>query len=173
MVNHSEQEAQYQNAATEFGPHLQRISRSTEANRERQRDLLHDIHIALWQSSATFDGSCSLRTWVYRIAHNTAASYVYSERSHRAILNSVDEIDQIPDALDLTRFAEKTGPLEHLHTWIRQLRPIDRRVLTLYLEDLDATTIAEIAGSSPGAVTTRISRLKAKLVFDFKEARHV
>ena len=173
MDNHSEQEAQYQNAVAKFGPSLHRISRSTEENSERQRDLLQEIHIAIWQSFALFDGRCSLSTWVYRIAHNTAASYVYREKRARAILKSVDEIDQIPDALDLIRVAEDVDALEHVHAWIRRLRPIDRQVLTLYLEDLDATAIAEIAGLSPGAVATRISRLKAKLTFDFKETRHV
>jgi DNA-directed RNA polymerase specialized sigma24 family protein len=34
---------------------------------------LQEIRIALWRSFANFDGRCSLRTWVYRVAHNTAA----------------------------------------------------------------------------------------------------
>ena len=29
----------------------------------------------LWVSLGSFDGRCSLRTWVYRIAHNVGASH--------------------------------------------------------------------------------------------------
>jgi RNA polymerase sigma-70 factor (ECF subfamily) len=43
-------------------------------NPEDRRDLLQEIHLALWRSFATFDDRCSLRTWVYRVAHNVATS---------------------------------------------------------------------------------------------------
>jgi RNA polymerase sigma-70 factor (ECF subfamily) len=39
-----------------------------------------EIHIALWRSFNAFEGRCSMRTWVYRIAHNTAASYITRQR---------------------------------------------------------------------------------------------
>jgi RNA polymerase sigma-70 factor (ECF subfamily) len=42
---------------------------------------MQDIHLALWRSFANFDGRCSLRTWVYRVAHNAAAAHVM--RQHR------------------------------------------------------------------------------------------
>jgi N-acetylneuraminic acid mutarotase len=38
----------------------------------RCRDLLQEIHFQLWRSFAHFDHRCSLRTWVYRVAHNVA-----------------------------------------------------------------------------------------------------
>ena len=67
---------------------------------------------------------------------------------------------------------EREDALERLNGWIRALKPADRQVMTLYLEELDAPSIAEITGFTPGAVMTRISRLKARLAEDFKEARH-
>jgi DNA-directed RNA polymerase specialized sigma24 family protein len=47
------------------------LVRGYEADPGRRQDLLQDIHIALWRSFAVFDERCSLRTWVYRVAHIT------------------------------------------------------------------------------------------------------
>ena len=64
------QDDQYRDAAAGFGPALDRLACAYEADPDIRRDLLQDIHLALWRSFANFDGRCSLRTWVYRIAHN-------------------------------------------------------------------------------------------------------
>jgi RNA polymerase sigma-70 factor (ECF subfamily) len=52
---------------------------------------------------------------------------------------------------------------------IHRLGPPDRQVALLYLEDLDAAAIGEITGLSPGAVATKIHRLKALLARRFAE----
>jgi D-alanyl-D-alanine-carboxypeptidase/D-alanyl-D-alanine-endopeptidase len=66
----SEQEAaaRYEEATATYGPALERLARAYEPNPELRRDLLQEIHIALWRSLASFDGRCSLRTWIYRVA---------------------------------------------------------------------------------------------------------
>jgi DNA-directed RNA polymerase specialized sigma24 family protein len=75
-------DALYEQAAGEFGGALHRLARAYEANPDRRQDLLQDIHIALWRSFATFDRRCSLRTWVFRVAHNVATSQVIRRRVH-------------------------------------------------------------------------------------------
>jgi RNA polymerase sigma-70 factor (ECF subfamily) len=70
----SEQERLYVEAAAAFGAALDRLARAYERDSDRRRDLLQDIHVALWRSFARFDHRCSIRTWVYRVAHNTATS---------------------------------------------------------------------------------------------------
>ena len=41
------------------------------------------------------------------------------------------------------------------------LNPLDKQVMVLYLEDLDAAEIGEVTGLSPGAVATKVHRIKA------------
>jgi RNA polymerase sigma-70 factor (ECF subfamily) len=53
--------------------------------------------------------------------------------------------------------------LERMMSIIHRLQPIDRQVMLLYLEDVDAATIGEITGISPGNVRNRIYRIKAIL----------
>jgi RNA polymerase sigma-70 factor, ECF subfamily len=70
----------YKEAADQYGSVLERLARAYEADAEKRRDLLQDIHFQLWRSFQRFDARCSVRTWVYRVAHNVAASHVIRER---------------------------------------------------------------------------------------------
>jgi RNA polymerase sigma factor (sigma-70 family) len=66
----SQQDALYQEIYLSYCTALERLARAYEADQESCRDLLQEIHIALWRSLTGFDQRCSLRTWVYRVAHN-------------------------------------------------------------------------------------------------------
>jgi RNA polymerase sigma-70 factor (ECF subfamily) len=159
---------QYRSAVAEFGGALERLVRGYEADRERRRDLLQEIHLALWKSFAGFDGRCSLRTWVYRVAHNVAASHVLTARRTRlealADLACFDNADPAPDP---EQAAGMNQALERLAAMIRRLKPPDAQVMLLYLEDVDAAGIAEVTGLTPGAVTVRIHRIKSVLARQF------
>ena len=77
------QDVLYREAADTYAAALERLARAYEADADQRRDLVQEIHIALWRSFAGFDGRCSLRTWVYRVAHNAATSYVIRQRRAR------------------------------------------------------------------------------------------
>jgi RNA polymerase sigma-70 factor (ECF subfamily) len=89
----SRQDELYEEASAAFGGALERLARAYEAETDKRRDLLQEIHIALWRSFEKFDGRCSLRTWVYRVAHNVAVSLVTRRRKNRGAFVSLDEID--------------------------------------------------------------------------------
>ena len=162
------QDQRYAAAAAEFGAAIERLARGYEANAEGRRDLAQDIHIALWKSLAVFDGRCSLRTWVYRVAHNTAVSHVQRARRWRGEAGAtLEELERLPDTDDPEAAAGERQALSRLMALIQALGPPDRQVALLYLEDLDATAIGEITGLSAGAVAVRIHRLKALLARQF------
>jgi RNA polymerase sigma-70 factor (ECF subfamily) len=165
------QDELYASAAAEFGPALGRLARAYERNPDRQRDLVQDIHFAIWQSLQGFEGRASLRTWVYRVAHNTAASHVLKDR--RARTSQWVDLDHVAEAPDPSAGAEafeESDMLARLMALIHQLKPPDRQVMLLYLDDLDAKDIGEITGLSPGAVATKIHRIKAVLARRFNTA---
>ena len=136
-----------------------------EADSDKARDLLQEIHIALWQSFESFDGRCSLRTWIYRVAHSAAAAHVVKQMRLKARgLVSLEEMDsELESAACTERQVSDTIALERMMSIIHRLQPIDRQLMLLYLEDVDATTIGEITGISPGNVRNRIYRIKAIL----------
>jgi RNA polymerase sigma-70 factor (ECF subfamily) len=163
------QDELYRQAADEFGAALARLARAYEADPEKRRDLIQEIHFQLWRSFERFDGRCSTRTWVYRVAHHVAASHVVRERRIFSKLVSLEDLENLPDKDQRSLAAEQRLNLERLSMLIRQLKPLDRQVIVSYLEDMDAVSIAEITGLSPANVAMRIHRIKSILARRFRE----
>jgi len=162
----------YQEASAAYGAALSRLARAYEAEPEKRGDLLQEIHIAMWKSLARFNGSCSLRTWVFRIAHNVAASHVLRElRRNRVRMVGLEELDAAAGAPDSLQAAAEDQALARLTDLIRQLLPIDRQVILSYLEGMDAEAISELTGLSASNVATKVHRIKEVLRKRFA-ARH-
>jgi RNA polymerase sigma-70 factor (ECF subfamily) len=121
-----------------------------------------------------FDGRCSLKTWTFRVAHNTAVSYVNRERRKNPPFVGLEEIEQTAPAADREPDVDQKRALQQLSGFIRQLKPLDRQIMISYLEELDLATIAEITGLSPANVGMKIHRIKNILSSQFlKEKRYV
>lgn len=163
------QDELYREAAATHAAALERLARAYEADADKRRDLVQEIHIALWRSFAGFNGTCSMRTWVYRVAHNTATSHVLRERRRRQSMASLEEIENVADQDNRERAAHRQETLECLQVLIRRLKPLDRQVVLSYLEGMDASSIGEITGLSAGNVATKIHRIKNILSRDFHE----
>jgi len=164
----SKQDGLYEQAAAEHRGAIARLARAYEADVDKRAELRQEIHIALWRSFAVFDGRCSLRTWVYRVAHNTAATHVI--KSKRAKANgfvSLDELEVEPASISAD--TDRELALERLAKLIRRLKPIDRLVISLYLEGEDGASIGEITGLAVGNVAVKIHRIKAVLARQFEQ----
>jgi len=155
----------------QFGSSLDRLARAYEADPEKRRDLSQDIHFQLWRSFQRYDGRCSLRTWVYRIAHHVATSHVIRERRIFSSLVTLEELETFPDKGG-PEAASRRANLDQLSALVQRLKPLDRQVIVCYLEDMDAASIGEITGLSPGNVAVRIHRIKNVLVKWFHEGKN-
>ena len=132
-------------------------------SRDRE-DLVQEIAVALWQAIPKFRGEASERTWLYRIAHNTAITAAAKLRRRGRSESALDELPDPP--------AESTHGDEQLidsqkHSWlmqaIRELATVDRQIVTLHLEELSYREIQEVTGMSEGAIATRLSRIRDRL----------
>jgi RNA polymerase sigma-70 factor, ECF subfamily len=164
----SEQDKRYLEAAAEFGPALDRLARGYEPDADLRRDLRQEIHAALWKSLPKFNGDCSLRTWVYRVAHNTAASHVMKHRPRHAFVG-LEELDAASSDDDPERAAVESDARHRLLRLVQELKPADRQLTLLYLEDLDAAGIADVTGLSVAVVNVRIHRIKTVLARRFQQ----
>lgn len=159
----------YEQAAAEYGAALARLARGYEGDPDKRRDLLQEIHIALWRSFEGFDGLCSLRTWVYRVAHNTATSHVIRQRRARPqMMVGLEEVDALP----IEPEADRKVALNQLTELIHRLKPLDRQVILAWLDGMEAAEIGELTGLSSRNVATKVHRIKGVLARDFQGARN-
>jgi len=173
LTGERSQDALYADAASEHGAAIARVARGYEMDSEKRRDLNQEIHFQLWRSFASFDARCSLRTWVYRVAHHVAASHVLRESRKLSTLLSLEELEKLPDTdpTDIEADTDRRRNLDRLERLIQQLKPLDRQVIISYLEDMDAASIAETTGLSPASVAMRIHRVKNILARRFHGGR--
>lgn len=161
-------QALFDEAIEKYAPALQRLVGAYEAAPDRRADVLQEIYLALWQSLDGFDGRCSLGTWVYRVAHNTATT-VCIRRRERMQLITLDDIEVASDSPSLGAAIDEQRARRRLMDLVHRLKPLDRQIVLLYLEGLDAAATGEIVGLSAGNVATRIHRLKRVLAHQFHE----
>lgn len=168
-----DREALYREASETFGAAIARLAAAHEANPAERADLEQSIHLELWRSLAAFEGRSSLRTWVFRVAHNVAASHAAAGKRRRGLMAETQPDDSEAKSAEAPPDEQvaRAELLVRLHALIRGLRPADRQVMLLYLEELDAADIGEITGLTPGAVATRISRIKDILKTRFEAGK--
>jgi RNA polymerase sigma-70 factor, ECF subfamily len=156
------QDSLYEQAAEIYSSALDRVARAYELDPEIRRDLLQEIHFHLWRSFSTFDQRCSLRTWVYRVAHNVATSHVIRQRRIRDRLVNLEDIENTEHFADSTRnelALSQNQVFERLSTLIQRLKPLDRQIIVCYLEGMPASAISEITGLSPANIGMKVHRV--------------
>jgi len=162
-------EALYRQAGEQFAPSIARLARAVERDAEKARDLEQDIHCALWSSLARYNGDCQLKTWVYRVAHNVAASHVAkSARGPRKV--PLEDIEALPAVGNPENDAAENLAMAQVAELIRLLPPIDAQTIVLWLEGESSADIALITGLSSGAVALRVHRIKALIARHFEQS---
>ena len=122
--------------------------------------------------SPAFKNRCSLRTWVYRVAHNVAATYVLRARRRRSnMLVNLDDVEIADEGADVGATIDEARALARVTQLIQRLKPIDREVIILHLEGLSRDEIAEIAGLTFSNVAIKIHRIKQLLTRSFGRGR--
>ena len=127
-------------------------------NKTEVEDLFQEVLIRLWNGFDHYEGRSSARTWVYRVALNTAINQDKKERRR---------IVTVPLTVDIDPFEAddpKTQQVRKLHDLISQLELIDRSLVLLWLEGIPYDEIGAIIGITPNNVGVRLARIKDKLV---------
>jgi len=150
----------------EYGSALERLAWAYEPDPDRRRDLLQEIHLALWRSFEHFDARCSLRTWIYRVAHNVATSRITRKKRNAPAFLTLEDVEAAAPE-DIEESADRQWALERLLALVQRLELIDRQLILAYLEGLDAESMSQITGLSVANVWTRIHRIKNVLVRQF------
>jgi len=119
-------------------------------------DLFQEVLVNLWRGYESFEGRSDVRTWIYRVALNTCISLDRKRRSRPKMELSMNI--NLFEARDTD-----TQQVDMLHRRISRLRPFDRAIVLLWLEDLSYEEIGQIVGISEKNVSVRLFRIKEQL----------
>ena len=147
-----------------------RVCRVYSWNSADQDDLYQDILFQIWRGLPALKEKQFANTWLYRVAINTAISFV-RKRASRS-----DRVVHFEHA-DLTRTIESQQATEessderiaNLYTAIYKLDPLEKALVTLFLEGFSYEEMAEATGINANNVGVMLHRAKKKLFSLMKE----
>lgn len=151
-------EERFASIMKDYGSVISGICFSYATNSDDLKDLRQDILINIWKGLESFRGDSSLSTWIYRVALNTCVSTV-RKRSRNPATISIDAIYE-PEADPISDTKER---IEILHAMIATLSPLDKAIITMWLDERKYEEIADVTGISRNNVAVRINRIKQKL----------
>ncbi|GEM_PF-212519 len=141
----------------EYGPGIARVAGGYTRTAAEREDLTQEVALAIWSALPRFRGEASLRTFVFRIAHNCAITHLRRRRS------SIPQGELIDGRPSPHMMLEKRNQHEQLMAAIAALPLGLREVLQLKLEGLAYTQIAQAVGISEKNVSVRLSRARQAL----------
>lgn len=126
-------------------------------------DLYQEVLINIWKGMERFRGDSQLSTWIYRTAINTCITW--QRRSVRRGDSSTVKIeDLLVHPTDKGGYdPEMTDQVRFLYSLIEQLGPIDKAIVTMWLDDLPVEDISAVTGLTVNNVRVRIHRIKKQL----------
>lgn len=124
-------------------------------------DLYQEVLANLWQGLDSFRGESKISTWIYRAALNTCITWHRRNNRH----NNTENIDEIPFELadNGESSAEALEQYRQLMTLIASLQPVDKALITLWLDGKSYDEMSVITGISLSNVAVRLHRAKDKL----------
>lgn len=157
-------EQRFERILDEYGAALSRLAYSYEAVASVREELVQEIALAIWKALPHFRGECSMRTFVYRIAHNRGLTHVGRRRPQQRSLDDLEEADEPVDPRphpdeQLARMSQR----ERLGSAVQSLAIVHRQMIVLMLEGLSHAEIGEVLGITENNVAVRLTRAKKAL----------
>lgn len=127
--------------------------RRIAGNEDDTWDILQQTWLAIFQELKKLRDVSRFTPWMYRVARNRAMSHIRASKSRNTV--SIDDLDM--DVPDETVDDFDQWDAEEVRTALDTLPDPQCEVLTLYfLEDFGIGEIADITGTPPGTVKSRL-----------------
>ena len=141
---------------------------------EEAEDISQEVFIRAFQNMNRFDSKCSIKTWIFRIAHNLCIDH--ARKSKRSVQKvgptfngeDSDEIEISDESWEPEKLLIQSQLFEYVEEAISSMSEKLRAVLLLHdREDLAYDEIATMLGIPEGTVKSRLflarNHLKLKL----------
>ncbi len=141
----SDKKKYFEKLIAQYGSSVKRQCWGFEKDPSKAQDLYQKVCFSIFKSLDNFKGQCSEKTWIYRICHNVAVSHILkSKRNLDRELVSIEEIDNASEQENTTQSLREQEALQGLYNTIDKLKPADKQVFLLYLEDVEQSEISAI-----------------------------
>ena len=141
-----------------------RVCRVYAWNSADQDDLYQEILFQIWRALPGLKEDAYANTWLYRIAINTAFSFVRKRATHsgRVVHFELADLTRAIESQQTTQ--ESTDDrIANLYNAIYKLDPLEKALVTLFLEGLTYEQMAEATGINANNVGVMLHRAKKKL----------
>lgn len=148
-----------------------RICRVYAWHAQDEEDLYQEVLFQIWRALPHLKEKAHANTWLYRVALNTAISFVRKQTAAGRRNTTPVEHDQIRKLVE----GRQQHPPPHnpqidaLYEAIGQLDKMEKAIITLFLEDLSYEAIGEVLGLNAGHVGVMLHRARKKLSLLMKE----
>jgi RNA polymerase sigma factor (sigma-70 family) len=157
-------EAQFASAVEQHRDALYRVCCAYVRDEADRQDIYQEVLIHIWNSLDAFRGQSALGTWMYRIAVNTCLGWLRREKRRYSLLERARE-EQHPAVSgggpDIPTAAEDS--IQQFYACLAHLAPVDRLLVSLYLEEMPSAEIGAVLGISEGNVRVKLHRIKNQL----------
>ncbi len=149
----------YKTSILPFTSIIIKICKAYTNTEEDFEDYYQEVCLQIWKSRNNFSKQAKWSTWVYKVSLNTCLTLLKKKKNNEYLFasdfNSFD-INEKNQAFSDEAFNE-------LYNAIKLLSEVDRAVILLYLEEKPYKEVAEIIGTSPSNISTRVDRIKKRL----------
>jgi RNA polymerase sigma-70 factor, ECF subfamily len=133
-------------------------------DREQAEDAAQETFLKAWRALPRLREQSNLKSWLFRIATNTA----YDQLRRRRIITWImlDDLDHEPKEnvyADPQEWYLVAEPIDALRKALGCLRPLDRAIIAYKGDGFSVPEIATLLRISPGAAKMRLFRARAQL----------
>ena len=127
-------------------------------------ELTQDAFVKAWQALPQWQPEAQFRTWLIRIANNTALDAL-RRRKLVEFVPLEDSFDAPDSGPDPERQAQATQEVRQLEASLKRLAPEHREILLLReVEEMSYEEIGRVLSLSEGTVKSRLARARTALI---------
>lgn len=148
---------------------LYKVSKLYMDHPEDQADLMQEIKLRLWKSYESFQGKSAFSTWMYRVAINTAITFLRKDKRQPPMVMEESHLENLPDS---GKNEEEEERLRLFYKAVGTLNPIEKALVFYFMEGLPHKETARLLGITENNVRVKLNRTKEKLQEIIKESTY-
>lgn len=121
-------------------------------------DLLQESFLGVWLGAKKFRGKSSVKTWIFRIAHFKAVSWLRKYANSQQLPQNIDDLTLFSQEISPEETTIQRGEIAQIQSAIEQLSHRHRSTVELtFVHGFSYKEISEIMGCPVGTVKSRMN----------------